>query len=147
MTPILVLHGPNLNLLGQREPGIYGHQTLAELDARLRTWGLDLGLEVTSRQSNHEGQLIDWLHAAQAEGHAGVVLNPGGLAHVSWSLRDAVAGIALPVIEVHLSNVHAREPGRQALVTAAACRGVITGLGLASYRLGLAALADLLPGS
>ncbi|MEB3298637.1 MAG: type II 3-dehydroquinate dehydratase [Candidatus Sericytochromatia bacterium] len=145
MIQVLVLHGPNLNLLGQREPALYGHATLEELDARLRTWGVDLGLEVTSKQSNHEGQLIDWLHAATREGQAGVVMNPGGLAHTSWALRDAVAGIALPVIEVHLTNVHAREPGRQQLVTGAACRGVISGLGADSYRLGLHALATMLP--
>ncbi|MEB3238072.1 MAG: type II 3-dehydroquinate dehydratase [Candidatus Sericytochromatia bacterium] len=145
MTPVLVLHGPNLDLLGQREPEVYGHQTLAELEIRLRNWGLDLDLEVTSRQSNHEGQLIDWLHAARAEGYAGIVINPGGLAHTSWALRDAIAGIALPTVEVHLSNVHAREPGRQVLLTASACRGVISGLGFASYRLGLEALAGILP--
>lgn len=138
---ILVLHGPNLNLLGTREPEIYGHTTLAQIDAALRQLGAELGVAVESRQSNHEGLLIDWIQEA-AHHHAGVVFNPGAYTHTSLALHDAIAAIDVPVVEVHLSNVHAREPIRQRSLTAPACIGAITGFGPESYSLGLRAVLD-----
>jgi 3-dehydroquinate dehydratase-2 len=139
---VLVLHGPNLNLLGRREPAVYGRTTLAELDAALRRHAAGRGATVDCRQSNHEGQLVDWLQGAAAEGFAAVVFNPGAHTHYSLALRDAIAGIATPVVEVHLSNIHAREEFRRHSVTAAAAAGLIAGFGPRSYLLGLdAALA------
>ena len=140
MASALVLHGPNLNLLGTREPGVYGRVTLAEVDRLLRERGRRLGVRVESRQSNHEGQLIDWLQAARKDGFLGVVFNPGAFTHYSIALRDAVAAIDLPVVEVHLSNIHAREDFRRHSVIAAAARGQISGFGPQSYLLGLDAL-------
>ena len=137
---ILVLHGPNLNLLGTREPGVYGRSTLAQVDAMLRDHARRGGHRVECRQSNHEGQLVDWLQAAQREGFAGVVFNPGAFTHYSFALRDAVAAIALPVVEVHLSNVHGREEFRRHSVIAAVARGQISGFGPRSYLLGFDAL-------
>ena len=139
----LVLHGPNLNLLGTREPAVYGRVTLAEVDRLLREHGRKLGVRVESRQSNHEGQLIDWLQAARKDGFSGVVFNPGAFTHYSIALRDAVAAIDVPVVEVHLSNVHAREDFRRHSVIAAAARGQISGFGPQSYLLGLDALLSL----
>ena len=141
---ILVLNGPNLNLLGRREPEVYGRATLSDLETSCEEWGRSYGLEVSCRQSNHEGALLDWLHSAESEGYAGVVLNPGGLTHTSVALRDAVAGIPLPVIEVHLSNVHAREGFRQHSYLAAVCLGSISGLGFSSYHAALLALKERL---
>jgi 3-dehydroquinate dehydratase-2 len=137
---ILVLHGPNLNLLGTREPGVYGKVTLAEVDRILREHARHRGNSVECRQSNHEGQLVDWLQAAQREGFAGIVFNPGAFTHYSIALRDAVAAIKLPVVEVHLSNVHGREEFRRHSVIAAVARGQISGFGPQSYLLGLDAL-------
>jgi 3-dehydroquinate dehydratase-2 len=139
----LVLHGPNLNLLGTREPSVYGRMTLAKVDELIREHGRKLGVKVESRQSNHEGQLIDWLQGARKEGFLGIVFNPGAFTHYSIALRDAVAGIDLPVVEVHLSNVHAREEFRRHSVIAAAARGQISGFGPQSYLLGLDALLGL----
>jgi 3-dehydroquinate dehydratase-2 len=140
---ILVLNGPNLNLLGTREPELYGRLTLAELDERCQAWAEELGTSAQCRQSNSEGALIDWLQGAQGEGATGAVLNAGGFTHTSVALRDAVAAISIPVIEVHLSNVFARERFRHRSLLSPVCRGTITGLGALSYRAALVALASL----
>jgi 3-dehydroquinate dehydratase-2 len=143
MTSVLVLHGPNLNLTGLREPEVYGTTTLAEIDEKLRALGAGHGLEVRSFQSNHEGALIDALHDAR-DWAAGAVFNPGALAHYSYALRDAVTAAGFPVIEVHMSMVAAREPFRHSSVIAPACRGQVAGFGIQSYVLGLEGLARLL---
>ena len=143
MIQVLILHGPNLNLLGEREPEIYGSLTLAELDQRLVKAGTALGMQVRTAQSNHEGALIDALHEARSWA-AGVIFNPGGYTHTSVALRDAVSAIGIPVIEVHLSNVEAREEFRHKSLIAGACRGKITGFGWHSYQLALLALKEIL---
>ena len=137
---ILVLHGPNLNLLGSREPAIYGRTSLAEVDRATQAHAESRGARAVRRQSNHEGQLVDWIQGAAGEGFAGIVINPGALTHYSLALRDAVAAVALPVVEVHLSNVHAREEFRRHSVVAPAARGQISGFGPVSYLLGVDAL-------
>jgi len=143
MHPILVLNGPNLHLLGERETKVYGSLTLDEINNRLVVIGKELELDVRCMQSNSEGALIDMLHAASGWSK-GVVFNPGGYTHTSVALRDAIAGIVVPVIEVHLSNVHAREEFRRHSYLSPVCIGVITGFGWHSYKLGLRALADYL---
>lgn len=140
---ILILHGPNLNLLGAREPQVYGSLTLEEINTRLVDLGKELGVEVACRQSNHEGALIDALHEAR-ERAEGVVFNPGGYTHTSVALRDAVAAIGIPVVEVHLSNVYAREEFRHTSLLSAVCCGKVVGFGWQSYALGLRGLVDLL---
>jgi 3-dehydroquinate dehydratase-2 len=139
----LVLHGPNLNLLGTREPAVYGRTTLPELDRLIRAHGRRRGLRVECRQSNLEGELIGWLQGAEREGFDGVVLNPGAFTHYSIALRDVVAAIRVPVIEVHLSNIHGREEFRRHSVIAAVARGQIAGFGPQSYLLGLEALLTI----
>jgi len=142
MRTILVLHGPNLNLLGLREPDIYGQLTLEEIDHRLTLLGNELGVRVRSQQSNSEGGLIDLLQEAR-NWAVGVVFNPGGYTHTSVALRDCIAAIVIPVVEVHLSNVHAREEFRRQSLIAPVCKGSISGFGWLSYALGLRAIVDL----
>jgi 3-dehydroquinate dehydratase-2 len=142
MKRILVLHGPNLNLLGTREPDVYGHMTLAEIDDALSEVAGGRA-ELMSLQSNHEGELIDALHEARDTAD-GILFNPGAFTHYSYALRDAIAAIGLPVVEVHLSNVHARERFRRHSVIAPVCLGQIAGFGWRSYLLGLQALLEQL---
>lgn len=143
MPTIFVLNGPNLNLLGLREPDIYGSDTLDDIAGACEDRARDLGFDVEFRQSNHEGHLIDWLHEANADGAKAVILNPGGYTHTSVALHDAVKAISVPVIEVHLSNPHARESFRHTSYTAKAARGTIAGFGALSYMLALDAAAKL----
>lgn len=140
---VLVLHGPNLNLLGEREPEVYGTLALAEIDRRIAERAAELGAEVRSAQSNVEGQLVDLLQDARGWA-AGVLLNAGGYSHTSVAIRDAVAAIAIPTIAVHLSNPASREEFRRTDVVAGACRGVVAGFGWRSYLIALEALLDLL---
>nr|WP_310522785.1 type II 3-dehydroquinate dehydratase [Polymorphobacter sp.] len=140
---ILVLNGPNLNLLGSREPEIYGHDTLDTIAAMLDDQAQALGLEIDLRQSNHEGHLVDWLHEAGSRGVLAVILNAGALTHTSIALHDAIKAIKVPVIEVHLSNPHAREPFRHHSTISAVVRGTICGFGAQSYALALDAAARL----
>jgi 3-dehydroquinate dehydratase II len=140
---VLVIHGPNLNLLGDREPEIYGTQMLADVDELISASAADLGLEVRCEQYNGEGQIIDALHAARSTADA-VVINPGAYAHYSYAVADAIKSIGIPTIEVHLSNIHARDEFRRTSVTAAACRGTVGGFGPLSYVLALYAVAKML---
>ncbi len=138
---ILVVHGPNLNLLGKREPEIYGSDTLEEIDAMIREKAAGLGLAVETFQSNHEGALIDRIQSAEC---SAIVINPGALTHTSIALLDALLAVDLPVIEIHLSNIHRRESFRQNSYTARAATGIIAGLGTRGYLLALEALAEIL---
>lgn len=139
---ILVLHGPNLNLLGAREPQVYGTTTLADIDAALKVEGEKLGIEVRAFQSNHEGALMDALHDARGWA-AGILINPGGYTHTSVALRDAISAIALPTVEVHLTNTEAREEFRHTSLIAPVCVGTVRGFGWRSYVLGLKGLAEI----
>jgi 3-dehydroquinate dehydratase-2 len=141
MNRVLILHGPNLNLLGVREPEVYGDMSLAEINRRLEKTGQELGIEVRPFQSNSEGGLIDALQSA-GEWADGVIFNPGGYTHTSVALRDAVAAINIPVVEVHLSNIYGREEFRQRSLIAPVCTGTIAGFGWRSYYLALLALSE-----
>jgi len=140
---VFVLNGPNLNLLGMREPDIYGHDTLDDIAAMLEDHARELGLEIDLRQSNHEGHLVDWLHEAQAVGAKAVLLNAGAYTHTSVALHDAIKSIRTPVIEVHLSNPHAREDFRHKSYVGMAAKASIAGFGKDSYLLALEAAARL----
>ncbi len=139
MARLLVLHGPNLNLLGSREPEVYGRDTLADIDARLMKLAQQAGHTLTCLQSNAEHELVDAVHGAKTDGVDFILLNPGAFTHTSIALRDALLGVAVPFIEVHLSNVHAREPFRQQSYLSDVAVGVITGLGAHGYELALQA--------
>lgn len=143
MAKVLVLNGPNLNLLGTREPGIYGRLTLDEINTRLDELGGQLGLELEFFQSNHEGEIIDRIHRSAAN-TKGIIINPGAFTHYSLAIRDAIAAVGLPCVEVHLSNIHAREEFRKNSVIAPVCIGQVSGFGGTSYLLALRALAEKL---
>ncbi len=138
---ILLLNGPNLNLLGMRDPGTYGATTLPEIEADLVEAGKSLDVEVECHQSNHEGVLIDLIHAS-LDRCSGILLNPGALTHYSYAVRDAISSVQVPTVEVHLSNIHGREEFRDHSVIAAVCVGQVCGFGAASYRIGLEALVN-----
>ncbi len=140
---ILILHGPNLNLLGTREPQVYGPMSLDDINAKLIGLGKELGAEIKCTQSNHEGALIDALQDARSWAN-GVVFNPGGYTHTSIALRDAISAIQIPVIEAHLSNVYAREEFRHVSMISAVCKGKVVGFGWRSYELGLRGLIDII---
>ncbi|WP_019516058.1 type II 3-dehydroquinate dehydratase [Sphingomonas sp. Mn802worker] len=141
-TTVFVLNGPNLNLLGTREPEIYGHDTLDDIAGRLEDRARELGLSIDMRQSNHEGHLVDWLHEAQAYDARAVILNAGAFTHTSIALYDAIKAIRTPVIEVHLSNPHTREDFRHTSFVGRAARGTVAGFGALSYALALEAAAQ-----
>lgn len=134
---ILCLNGPNLNRLGKREPSIYGTETLSDIENSLIQFGKQHQVNISCFQSNHEGQLIDWIHEAEESDVKGIILNPGAYTHTSYAIRDAIASINIPVIEVHISNIHKREAFRHLSVLAAVCEGQISGLGSFGYQLAL----------
>jgi 3-dehydroquinate dehydratase-2 len=143
---ILVLHGPNLNLLGTREPDVYGRATLADIDGKLAALAAELGVTIESFQSNHEGALIDRIHAAAREGVAGILINPGAFTHTSIALRDALSAVSLPAIEVHLTNIHARESFRRRSHIAPVVVAQVAGFGADGYSLALRGLVSRLRG-
>lgn len=142
MKTVFVLNGPNLNMLGKREPGIYGGKTLKDIEADCIAAGRELGFSVDFRQSNHEGVLVDWLHEADDKA-VGIAINAGAYTHTSIALHDAIRAISVPVVEVHISNIHAREEFRHRSMIAPAAKGMICGFGPASYTLALSALKSI----
>ena len=138
---IYVLNGPNLNLLGTREPETYGHATLADVEALCAATATQFGLTADCRQSNHEGELIDFIHEAKARGVVGIVINAGGYSHTSIALHDALVGVKIPTVEVHVSNIYAREPFRHHSFTAKAAFATLCGFGIDGYRLAISGLA------
>ena len=146
MTQILLLNGPNLNLLGTREPAVYGHETLADVEAMVTRLASARGATIACLQSNHEGVLIDRIHAARLDGTAAIVINPGGLTHTSVALRDALAGVALPFFEVHVSNIHRREPFRHHSYLSDLAAGVVVGFGVRGYAMAVEAALDRVGG-
>jgi 3-dehydroquinate dehydratase-2 len=142
MALVYILNGPNLNLLGTREPSVYGGMTLPAIEASSRRRGEALGIEIEFRQTNHEGELIDWVHEALSKGAAGLVINPGALTHTSIALHDAIRAVGLPVVEVHLSNIFAREAFRHHSYVSPVAKGVICGFGPKGYELALEALSQ-----
>ncbi|HXV73182.1 MAG TPA: type II 3-dehydroquinate dehydratase [Sphingomonadales bacterium] len=138
--PVFVLNGPNLNRLGAREPTVYGEATLRQIEQALAARAKALGLTLVCRQSNHEGDLVDWIQEAGEKG-SGLIINPGGYSHTSVAVRDALAGVSIPAIEVHISNIHARETFRQTSLMSSVVTGVICGLGTKGYELALEAVA------
>jgi 3-dehydroquinate dehydratase-2 len=143
-TTVYVLNGPNLNLLGTREPEIYGHTTLSDVEALCREAGRRHGLAIQFRQSNHEGTLVDWIQEARATGAAGIVINPAGYTHTSIAILDALLAVNIPAVEVHISNVHAREPFRRHSYVSQAAKAVICGFGVNGYGLAIDGLAAML---
>lgn len=145
MGNLLLLNGPNLNRLGKREPDIYGRETLADIEKQLKNIAIEKGMTLHTKQSNHEGTLIDWIHEAEGT-YDGIIFNPGAYTHTSIALRDAISSVSVPVIEVHLSNVHKRESFRHHSMLAPVCVGQIVGLGSKGYELALLYLIDQLRG-
>ena len=145
MKKILVIHGPNLNLLGEREKDIYGSNSLADIDAQLRALSAQHGFELEILQSNHEGQIVDAIGRAKVSGFCAILMNPAAYTHTSIAIRDAVAAVNIPTIEVHLSNIYAREEFRQKSLIAPVSYGQISGFGINSYLLGLQAILDMFP--
>jgi 3-dehydroquinate dehydratase-2 len=139
---ILLVNGPNLNMLGTREPEVYGHDTLDEIVKQVESMAGELGAEVTAMQSNHEGAIVDFIQQNQASAD-GLIINPGAFGHYSYAIRDAITGSNLPAVEVHISNVHAREPFREQMVLSGACKGVVTGFGWRGYLYALDLLVHL----
>jgi 3-dehydroquinate dehydratase II len=146
MNKILILNGPNLNLLGTREPQVYGHTTLADVEAQMAKLAAERGVDAECFQSNHEGALIDRIHAARTQGVAYIVINPGGLTHTSVALRDALAGVAIPFIEVHISNVHKREEFRHHSYLSGIAEAALCGFGTSGYSMALNYICDKLQG-
>ncbi len=142
---LVALHGPNLNLLGTREPDVYGSQTLEDINAAMRAWAERAGVDIEIYQTNHEGELVEAIHRAGRDAD-GLVVNPGALTHYSYAVRDAIAAISIPVVEAHLSNIHAREAFRSVSVTAAVATGIVSGFGARSYILALEALKARIAG-
>lgn len=135
MKTIYVIHGPNLNRLGKREPHIYGAQTLKDLEHMLNELSKELQCQFIFKQSNHEGDIIDWIHEAEDNGAIGIIINPGAFTHYSYAIRDAIASIQIPVVEVHISNIHARETFRHRSVISPVAKGQIVGFGFLGYKL------------
>lgn len=138
---IMIINGPNLNMTGKREPGVYGNMTLDSINEEIRRFALSKGAETDFFQSNHEGAIIDTIHSCEGV-YDGIVMNPGAFTHYSYAIRDAIASVSVPVVEVHISNIHAREEFRHTSVTAPVCRGQICGLGKEGYKLAVEYLAN-----